>query len=65
MYLAPRSGPAVRYDTRAGFRNSASWEHFDTTKLKGATNNFFAGSAFDGRYVYYVPNYDITGAPQG
>jgi hypothetical protein len=65
VYLVPASngggydGLAIRYDTTASFAASASWSAFDTTTVDpNARGLNFA--AFDGRYVYYSPNYDGT-----
>jgi hypothetical protein len=64
LYLAPwdsgiAHGPAARYDTQAPFGAATSWSTFDTKTLN-ATAGSFAGAAFDGRYVYFVPG--STGA---
>jgi hypothetical protein len=45
----PTLGAAIRYDTRASFASTSSYE----LVLGGLQD--FAGGAFDGRYVYYVP----------
>lgn len=44
----------VRYDTHAQFDAVTSWSNFDTTTLDPKARSF-AGGAFDGRYVYFVP----------
>ena len=58
LYLVPtRTGDvAVRYDTTADFGTATSWAAFD---LKGwdARAEGFAGGAFDGRFVYFVPGF--------
>jgi hypothetical protein len=65
LYAVPsHPGPPsilARYDTQGG-DFAASWSTFDTTLL-GAAVSGFAGAAFDGRYVYLVPN--DNGSPDG
>ena len=49
-------GHVARYDTTAfGFADSRSWSTFDTTTVSPNAQGF-NGNAFDGRYVYFVPN---------
>ena len=48
-------GLVARYDTQAGFTAAASWSTFDITTVNAAAT-VFEGAAFDGRYVYFVPN---------
>ena len=62
MYFAPyavgdqASGKAVRYDTQAPFASASAWTWFDTTGVAADAKGF--GSAlFDGRYLYFVPEY--------
>jgi hypothetical protein len=45
----------VRYDPQAPFGTSASWSIFDVSTVNPSAKGF-AGAAFDGRYVYFVPN---------
>jgi hypothetical protein len=45
----------TRYDTSASFTTASSWSSFDTSTVNAAATNFI-GAAFDGRYVYLVPN---------
>jgi hypothetical protein len=55
VYLVPYNGNVVaRYDTHAGFTDSASWSTFDLGPL-GPNAYPFYGGAFDGRYLYFVP----------
>jgi hypothetical protein len=61
VYLVPSDngaldGVVARYDTQANFTASASWSTFDTTGVN-ANAKGFTGAAFDGRYVYLVPQY--------
>ena len=65
IYLVPNpsnDGPAfppivVRYDTHQSFEVQASWSAFDVGSLLGPDAGLtdFLGGAFDGRYVYFVP----------
>lgn len=56
VYLAPArpssSGYVTRLDTTGSF--NASWAGFDATKVSPRATEF-AGAAFDGRHVYFVP----------
>jgi hypothetical protein len=68
VYFVPRYGHGnsypglvVRFDTRAAsLATATAWSVFDTTTLPapdgGPTVRGFAGSVFDGRYVYLVPD---------
>jgi hypothetical protein len=68
LYFAPASGsastdggaiqmPFLRYDTNAPFDAKPSWATFVHSLSDGGLAGFedFAGSVFDGRYVYFVP----------
>jgi hypothetical protein len=64
LYAAPIFGiqvnGAVEYgvaqlDTRAPFRSLASWKTIDPGTVVDAGESGFTGAAFDGRYVYFVP----------
>jgi hypothetical protein len=46
------NGLLVRYDSTSPFSAASSWSAFDTNAIQAAA---FQGSAFDGRYVYFVP----------
>jgi hypothetical protein len=54
-------GLVVRYDTTATFATASSWSTFDaaTVNLNAVG---FVGGLFDGRYVYFVPLANVTGA---
>jgi hypothetical protein len=60
MYFVPSynttfDGLVTRFDTTAGFTTTGSWSTFDMTTVNGAAQGFI-GAAFDGRYMYFVPN---------
>ena len=58
----PAGGPSNetrRYDTRLGFDDPEAWESFAQLTL-GAGAYGFGGGAFDGRYVYLIPQFDST-----
>ena len=49
----------MQLDTQGGaFNTTAPWATYDLGRLgiTDAAVNAFAGAAFDGRFVYYVPN---------
>jgi hypothetical protein len=50
------SGVVVRYDSASdgGFANPTSWASYDITQIN-ANAYTFAGGAYDGQYVYFVP----------
>jgi hypothetical protein len=52
---AAASGFALRYDTQAPFDVATSWEGFDLTTIDPNAKGF-CGGAFDGRYVYFLPD---------
>jgi hypothetical protein len=56
------TGTFARYDTHLPFIDAASWTPFDTATVT-PNARAFAGGAFDGRYVYFVPLND--GEPNG
>lgn len=68
IYLVPNtnnSGPSglvTRYKIDSNFSSGSSYETFDLTTINSGAKGFFGG-AFDGRYVYYVPN--NNGVPDG
>jgi hypothetical protein len=49
-------GTVTRYDTQAPFNAAASWSTFDVTTVHPAAKGFH-GAAFDGKYVYLVPQW--------
>jgi hypothetical protein len=60
VYLAPRgAGIAVRLDTHAtSFAATSAWSTYDLTQLfssDAASPAQYAGAAFDGRFVYFIP----------
>ena len=71
LYLVPnQNGIVMRYDTTAGdFSSPTPWAFFNTTKVRPLAKGYF-GAAFDGRYVYFVPDVDFnlyfyTSVPDG
>ncbi len=64
VYLAPRlntsfDGLVARFDTKAPFGVSSSWSFFDVSTTNPNARGF-QGAAFDGRYVYLVPDSNLT-----
>ena len=61
LYLAPfengvgLDGFAARYDTQAELATPTSWQFFDMTGLDASAEGFY-GLAYDGHYIYYVPD---------
>jgi hypothetical protein len=63
LYLVPTAngelagdGVVARYDTQAAFGAAASWAVFDAATVDPNAKSY-AGGAFDGRYVYFVPGF--------
>lgn len=62
-------GVTVRYDSTADFADASSWEGFDTSELLFTNGelsyaaSFFRLGAFDGRFVYFIPDYPIQNDP--
>jgi uncharacterized protein YfaQ (DUF2300 family) len=54
-YNTTFDGLVTRFDTTATFTATGSWSTFDMTTVNGAAQGF-TGAAFDGRYMYFVPN---------
>jgi hypothetical protein len=73
VYLVPNNngsadGVVARYDATKQFTDQNAWTFFDLTVVNASATGF-AGGAFDGRYLYLVPNvgtvlarYDTTAA---
>jgi hypothetical protein len=60
IYLAPYSnvlGYVARFDTKTAtsLSDKAAWSFFSANMVNSNADGF-AGAAFDGRYVYFVPN---------
>lgn len=59
LYFVPHTKSKVaRYDTAASFTSKSAWTTFDLSQfsqLDGGTNHDFSGAAFDGRFVYFMP----------
>jgi hypothetical protein len=59
----------AEFDTSMAFTDLAAWRTFDATAVLGTSVQGFAGEAFDGRFLYFVPalngtvaRYDTTAA---
>jgi len=50
-------GMIARYDSQKDFTMASSWSVFDATNLFAGARGY-VGGIFDGRYVYFVPNYN-------
>lgn len=61
-YIPTGADTTVRFDTTLAFTATASWEICGVSTMTGAAGGVsdFAGGTFDGRYVYYIPNYSNT-----
>jgi hypothetical protein len=55
--LGIRGAKLVRYDTRAAFGVATSWASFGVSTIDANVKGL-AGGAFDGRWLYLVPNAD-------
>lgn len=61
IYLSPLhngtafSGRVVRYDTQGDYKAASSWTTYDLAPLDPDAVGF-TGAAFDGRYLFFVPN---------
>ncbi|GEM_PF-809636 len=53
--LSTVNGQITRYDTQSSFSSASSYATFDTSQVNANSKGFLAG-AFDGRYVYFIPN---------
>jgi len=53
--LYPPGGLVARFDTSGPFTSAGSWSFFDVTTVSQYAGYFF-GSAFDGRFLYLVPD---------
>jgi hypothetical protein len=68
LYLVPAAidgvpdGVIARYDTQGSLTAPASWQTLDLARMNAAAEGFF-GAAFDGRYIYFVP--DANEGPEG
>jgi hypothetical protein len=51
--------PLAQYDTHGNFAAPSSWSTFASWTVNPEARGFL-GAAFDGRFVYYVPNVDST-----
>ena len=55
------TGNVLRYDTTTSFNSSTSWSAYDASNTGSLSANGFDGSAFDGRYVYFLASYKNQG----
>ncbi|MEQ1897986.1 MAG: hypothetical protein ABL971_11435 [Vicinamibacterales bacterium] len=72
IYFAPTNngtgphGEVLMYDTTRPFNSAASWLTYDPgARGIGADPDGFAGTIFDNRYIYFVPDRNETGVPGG
>jgi hypothetical protein len=64
VYLTPSaqfvaSSVMYRFDTMGSFTMSAGWSKFDVSSVGAGASNF-AGTVFDGRYIYLAPTWSAT-----
>jgi hypothetical protein len=52
---AGAGGTSPQFDTRGSFSDGSAWAVYDVTSLNANAKGFL-GTAFDGRYVYFIPN---------
>lgn len=50
-------GRVARLDTSADFESAAAWTLFDASTVNPESKGF-AGTVFDGRYIYFLPYYN-------
>jgi len=58
LYFVPHdSDTFIRYETAVPFDTITSWTQFAVSSGQGgaAGNNAYAGTVYDGRYIYYTP----------
>jgi hypothetical protein len=62
LYLAPGASSTVRFDTTQSFTSTSSYTSFSLATLGDGSvwPRVFDGAAYDGHYVYFVP--DLLGA---
>ena len=72
IYFAPTNngtgphGEVLMYDTTKPFNSAGSWLTYDPGAHGiGTDPDGFAGTIFDQRYVYFVPDRNETGVPSG
>ena len=56
-FVANRSDTFIRFDTQGVFTTAGDWEQMNMSTAQGGAllDGAYVRSAFDGRYVYYVP----------
>lgn len=52
-------GQVTRYDTKQSITEPTAWSFYDTAKLNSDSRGF-GGAVFDGKFVYFVPNYNLN-----
>jgi len=56
-------GEVLRYDTTLPYTSSASWTTFDPgSQGTGTDPDGYWGALYDGRYIYFAPEWDSTSA---
>jgi len=63
VYFVPdNSDTFVRFDTQGAFTNLSDWQIMSMSTAQGsaALDHAYAGAAFDGRYIYFVPFHSDT-----
>ncbi len=58
-------GEVLRLDTTGDFENASSWSTYDAGANGVGDQYGYVGAAFDGRYVYFVPNCTTDTAHHG
>jgi hypothetical protein len=59
VYLSGPTSTISRYDSQAPFGPDTSWNSFDVSQINPSAVAF-QGTAFDGRYMYFVPDTGST-----
>jgi hypothetical protein len=57
VYFPNATGTIARHDPSQDFTMAASWTGFDGTTVDAAVKNLMR-AGFDGRYMYFTPNYE-------
>lgn len=62
--LLQPTGEVLRYDTLLPYSASTSWQSFDVSSIDSRAKGFWGG-VFDGRYIYFVADYNGIGGGYG